>query len=556
MQRRYLALFIPLTVALAQTPADQKPATVEGTVVNSVTGALLRKVDVTLANGDISPEVAAMIRQSNPEASASQLPQVITRTLATVTDAAGRFRFEQVPAGTWRLRARKPGFANGRYPLKGGPLRVTAGQEMARLDIRLVPYGTLSGHVLDEDGEPFPGAMVSALSYRFDSGHRRLMPVDEIQTNNKGEFSLATIPPGHYFLSASVARMGFSTSIPAPPADGAPETAYASTYLPNTLDPADAQKVDVAAGAEVSGLDIQLRKSLVVRVKGRLVDANGDPIKSAHLILTRVGAHAGSISMSTGADPQGRFEMPYVRPGTYTAMTLQLQGPIPTESTQTLVVPDRNVENLELGVSPEATIQGKIVVDGDARLLPDQFSVVLTTAEGASAAGVPGKIDKSGAFTLDHVRRAPLELMLDDPPEGTYLKSVLFNDRELPGQAFDCSAITTGTLRIVLGTDGGKVEARVSSDDKPAPFATVVLLPFDPNRRCPLTVRARSSDASGHLTLKDVAPGDYLAFAWEDVEDWVWFDPEFLKSQPQGLRVRIGPKATEQVELTLIPAAQ
>jgi len=549
MQRGTLVLFIPLTVALAQSPADQKPATVEGTVVNSVTGMPLRKVDLTVANGEMSQEMAAMIRQSG--SFAGQLPPVTTKTLATVTDAAGKFRFDQVPAGTWRLKAQKPGFADGRYPLKTGSLRLTAGQEMAHLDIRLVPYGTLSGHVLDEDGEPLPAAMVSALSYRYDSGRRRLMPVDVAQTNNKGEFSLSKIPPGHYFLSAGVSRMGLSTSIPAPPADGAPETAYATTYLPNTLDIEDAQKIDVAAGAELSGLNIQIRKSLVVRIKGRLVDANGDPITGAQLMLT-AGGRVGSMSMTTVNDPQGRFELPYVRPGVYTAMTMQM-GPSHRESRQILVVPDRNVENLELGVSQEATIQGKVVVDGDARVLPDRFSVVVTTAEGAVAAPVPGKVDKSGAFTLEHVMRAPLELMFADPPESTYLKSVQFNDRELPAQAFDCSAITTGTLRIVLGTDGGKVEVRVSRDDKPAPNATVVLLPSDPNRRYLEAVFTGSSDASGHLTLKDVPPGDYLAFAWEEVEDGIWFDPDFLKAQTGG-RVHICPKANEQLELPLIPA--
>jgi hypothetical protein len=549
MQRRYLALFVPLAAALAQAPADQKPLTVEGTVLNSVTQAPLRKVEVTLANGQISQEMAAMIRQSSGGAPPPQLPQVTTRTFAAVTDAAGKFRFEQVPAGTWWLRARKPGFEDGRYPPRHGSLHLAAGQEMAPVDIRLVPYGTLSGHILDEDGEPFPTAMVSALSYRYDSGHRRLTPADTTETNNKGEFSLAKIPPGRYFLSASVMRMGFATEIPAPPADGAPETAYMSTYLPNTLDPADAQKVDVVAGAEVSGLNIQLRKSLVVRVKGRLVDANGDPIRSGQVVLMGGSGRVGSMSLSTVSDSQGRFEIPYVQPGTYTAMTMHSQGSSRKESAQQLVVPDRNVDNIELGVAQEATIQGRVAVDGDGKM-PDEFRVVLVGAGSGFA-----KADQSGAFTLEHVRRGSYDFMLDFSA-GTYVKSVLFNDHESLGRQLDCSAISTATLRIVLGADGGKVEAHVTRDDKPAPDATVVLLPSDPGRRYPEAVRAGWSDASGHLTLKDVAPGDYLAFAWEDVEDGIWFDPDFMKAQTQGVRLRIGPKATEQVELTLIPAAQ
>ena len=554
MQRGSLALFIPLTAALAQAPADQKPATIEGTVVNSVTGMPLRKVDVTLANGEMSQELATAVRQFGPGDSEPQLPQVTTRSFAAITDAAGTFRFEQVAPGTYWLKAQKPGFVGGRYPAKGGPLRLTAGQEMAHLDIRLVPFATLSGTVLDEDGEPFPSAMVSALSYSFASGHRRLVTVDLAAANNKGEFSLGKVRPGHYYLCASAPWMRLPDKAPAPPANGTPETAYVSTYLPSSLEVADAQKIDVAAGAEISGLNIQLRKSLVVRVRGRLTDANGDPIKSAEIMLMTMGRF-GSTPMTLVSDLQGRFEIANVEPGVYTLMTVQMQGANSKINMQPLVVPDRNLENLDLGARPEATIQGKVTMDGDARL-PDDFPVMLTPAEGLTMMPVSAKADKSGAFTLDHLTRAPYDLVLYSSPAGTYVKSVLFNDRETLGRQLDCSSVASGTLRIVLGTDGGKVEARVSRDDKPAPNATVVLVPADPSRRYPQVVRKGSSDKEGHLTLKDVPPGDYLAFAWEDVEDGLWFDPEFVKAQTQGVRVQIGPKATEQVELTLIPAAK
>src|SRR5438105_14787564 len=103
----------------------------------------------------------------------------------------------------------------------------------------------------------------------------------------------------------------------------------------------------------------------------------------------------------------------------------------------------------------------------------------------------------------------------------------MFNDREMIGLPLDCAF--GGTLRIVLGTDGGKLEARVSRDDKPAPDATVLLLPADPSRRFPHSVRQGSTDELGHLVIEDIPPGDYLTFAWEDVEDGAWFDPDFVK---------------------------
>jgi hypothetical protein len=213
------------------------------------------------------------------------------------------------------------------------------------------------------------------------------------------------------------------------------------------------------------------------------------------------------------------------------------------------------VENVVLGGHREAAIQGKVVLDGDAKVTLEGFPIHMTAAEGVAVMPVSGKADKAGGFTLEGVTPAAYDVTLPFSPPGTYVKSVTFNDREMLGRPLDCSAITTGTLGIVLGTDGGKVSGRVSRDDKPAPNATVVLLPADPGRRYPATVRQGVSDGAGHIALTDVPPGDYLAFAWEEVEDGVWFDPEFVKaSQSQAVKVQVGPKASEEIELKLLPA--
>jgi hypothetical protein len=548
-------LFVLGAMAWAQTPDAPKPATLEGTAVNSVTKAPLRKVDLTLANGAVSPEVAAMMSQLKVGGSAAELPSVASRTLAATTDAAGKFRFENVPPGTYWLTAKKTGYGDVRYPEKGGPVRLTAGQELKQVDLRLVPHATLSGRVLDEDGEPYPSAMVSALSYAFASGRRSLAPRDIVQTNSKGEFSLGKIPPGHYYLCADVMRMDLGAKIAPPPADGSPETAYVGTYLPDTTDVAMAQKIDVAPGAELSGLNIRLQKSKVFRVSGKLTDAGGQPIKTAQLMVMAGGGRVGSMSMTAVNDPGGKFELTNLQPGTYTAMAMQMQGSAPKMSMQTLVVPDHNVENVVLGGHREAAIQGKVVLDGDAKVTLEGFPIHMTAAEGVAVMPVSGKADMAGGFTLEGVTPAAYDVTLPFSPPGTYVKSVTFNDREMLGRPLDCSAITTGTLGIVLGTDGGKVSGRVSRDDKPATNATVVLLPADPGRRYPATVRQGVSDGAGHIALTDVPPGDYLAFAWEEVEDGVWFDPEFVKaSQSQAVKVQVGPKASEEIELKLLPA--
>jgi hypothetical protein len=198
-----------------------------------------------------------------------------------------------------------------------------------------------------------------------------------------------------------------------------------------------------------------------------------------------------------------------------------------------------------------------VVVDGEAKVALRGFPVSLLPADGLAIMPAAAKADEEGAFTLAGVTPARYDLNLPFAPAGTYVKSVTFNDRSVPDGALDCSAIAAGVLRIVLGTDGGKVEASVSSGDRPSPNATVLLLPADPARRFPHAVHRATSDTAGRAVLKDVPPGDYLAFAWENVEDDAWFDAEFVKAaQPDSAKVQVGPGGNQQVELKLIQAAR
>ncbi|MGA3259060.1 MAG: hypothetical protein ABSE35_09275 [Bryobacteraceae bacterium] len=91
MNFRYIAPLLLGVGALAQPSADPKPSTIEGTVVNSVSKVPLRKVEVTLTNGEISQEMAAMLQQLKPGGGAPELPKVATKTLSATTDAAGKF---------------------------------------------------------------------------------------------------------------------------------------------------------------------------------------------------------------------------------------------------------------------------------------------------------------------------------------------------------------------------------------------------------------------------------------------------------------------------------
>jgi hypothetical protein len=68
--------------------------------------------------------------------------------------------------------------------------------------------------------------------------------------------------------------------------------------------------------------------------------------------------------------------------------------------------------------------------------------------------------------------------------------------------------------------------------------------------------RTGFSDEKGEFKIKDIAPGDYKVFAWEDVPVGAPQDADFRKPfEKQGVAVRMQPNGHEKVSVTSIPAA-
>lgn len=562
MKNLWFALFL-LPALAAQPSASPKPAVLEGKAVDSVTGAPLRKTDVTLTT-NLMPEgmdeMAKKLGLDFGDPAEAEKPKAPRRSYAATTDAAGKFRIENVDPGNYYLTAKHSGYGDERYVPKGkyesdGQLHLSSGDQLTTIEFKLVPHGAISGRVVDEDGDPVPDGMVSAMSYSFSGGRRRLTPADTAQTNERGEFRLGKLPPGHYVVGAERLAIGAMMETPAAPKDGSPETAYVLTYFPQTTDVAQAQVTDVKPASDIPGLVIHMQKSRVVRVKGKLAAADGTPIKSAQVMLM-AGARPGSMRMSMVNNPEGKFELANLAPGTYMAMVMQMGGDHgPAMTMQPLIVSTENMENVKLGSSPEGKLQGRIVVNGDAPgIVLKKIRITLVGADAAPIMPAWGQVAESGAFTIGKVANAPYEVGISGVPAGAYLKSVIWSGHDMLGKTLDFTGGAAGDLQVVLGVDGGQVEATVMHDDKPAPDATVVLLPADPARRFGDTVHNETADAAGHVTFRDIAPGDYVVYAWEKVDDDAWFDPDFLKPvEARGVKLSLGAKGSEKVQVTLIP---
>jgi hypothetical protein len=60
------------------------------------------------------------------------------------------------------------------------------------------------------------------------------------------------------------------------------------------------------------------------------------------------------------------------------------------------------------------------------------------------------------------------------------------------------------------------------------------------------------TDTTGHFSITGVAPGEYKLFAWEQIEEGAYQDPEFLKpyeNQGQAVAIREGSRETAQLKV-------
>jgi len=232
-----------------------------------------------------------------------------------VTDANGRFVLERLFAGRYQLQVQKSGFAPLTGPFEAKTIDVTAGQSMTGLELALRTAAVLVGHIVDTNGHPLVGLTVSALRQTAGADGRPIATTAQMaQTNESGEFRLASLSEGNYVVIAA--------PLPTPPpAPVVSETVLAPTYYPGTPDKDAAQVIALVSGQTMSGLQFTMVSRAAHRVSGVVVDEAGTPAAGTLVILMIDPQNGGSWTPATGlSDERGRFQIGGIVPGTYRVM--------------------------------------------------------------------------------------------------------------------------------------------------------------------------------------------------------------------------------------------
>ena len=65
------------------------------------------------------------------------------------------------------------------------------------------------------------------------------------------------------------------------------------------------------------------------------------------------------------------------------------------------------------------------------------------------------------------------------------------------------------------------------------------------------------TDSLGRYAFPGLAPGSYALYAWQDLDEPVWVDPDFLKSQEaNGTAVKVEEGSHQQIELKVSPTGE
>ena len=491
----------------------------------------------------------------------------------------GGFRIGNILPGRYRLFVERTGYQEVDKHQKrsdGRVLTLAAGQELKDLVIHLQAAAVVEGRVTDEDGDPMAEAQVALLRQTFLAGRSHWEQVGAERTNDLGDYRIAGLAAGSYFISVTPPpdfRSLIETTGNAPaPRNGPAGTekptpaAYQTTYYPGTRDRGQAEPIQLHAGDDFPA-NFSLTPSPTLTIRGSVV--NLPPGTTAAIMLQ---SRDFSLVLN-GAEMHrdGSFEIRDVSPGAYTIVATVDNAAVPMLARQSLQITSANLDGLQLAPQAGGSIRGRLRMEAGSVSRPDasQMFLLLRSADGDDDAlggvtigeGSPtlAHVNADGSFEWKNVSAGRYYVQLSDASDmpDWFLKSVAAGGREVADSGFSVSG-GAANVDVLASANGARAEGvAMNQKDEPVADAVVVAVPEARFRTHPDRYRKASTDQSGRFTLRGLPPGDYTILAWESVDGDAYYDPQFLASyegRGRALHVSEGDRAS--LQLKIIPAVE
>ena len=524
-----------------------------------------------------------------------------------VTNSSGEFQIKEVPAGNYFVMVDATGIIT---PISFVDLEETNNENFSlaevrkhfteitvdgtndqTIKVRARRGGAVSGKVTYADGDAAINVRVNIMRKkdgklaRFITNFNPSMLLG-IQTDDRGMYRIAGLPPGEYNISAAESvdhadgRSGSDNDFMGMNMFG---SSLLVTYYGGVTDIKEATSIQVEAGGEYNEINISLVERVLHTLSGTVVARRDNkPLPSARIsVKSKNDALPDLTYMSMGpgvtADEQGRFTLNEIPDGVYT-LTVEASYPDvetttegeeegPPETTpsapkrkltrkqQDVTINGNDVSDLTITLTEGAIINGMVTVEG-ARQLPSQTYVMLADASGSSLVNEGmAEVQPDGKFTIDGLTAGAVypNVLVTDTEDKYYVKAMTAGGADLMRDALVVGeGANINGVRIVVSPDAATLSGRVLAPDKtPVSGARMALIPADQTRwRARISYLFAESASNGGYTVSG-APGDYLIIFLRPADQPQAINETWIRDRAASAqRITLLPKQRKSLDIT------
>lgn len=546
----------PASANPSQSPQTRPPA--------KPTGAPATQKAPPVATGSIAGLVMdAESRAPLARARVTLTSPALSEPRVALSGRDGAYVFRTLPAGAYSVVVTRTGYAPRQYGERrtAAPMTVAVatGQSVTGIDVALQRAGVIVGQILDEDNVPFAGAIVDAVVSRTESGQPTLLSVSRTESNDKGEFRLIGLAPGQYYVTAfdpAYLNVGDETG----------PLSYTPTYYPGVVFAEQATRVIVTAGAEPTAkIVFSLKLVRPARVSGVLGSIDRRQLISGAVIMSPI--HGEALAAVPTRDvsilPDGTFAFRNVPPGRY---QIRARGEVDPEgvslfATFTIAIEGRDISNLDMTLTPGASVEGTLLVDAVSTPRPVAFTGVRVRApfaDGTSFGDAPtGDVAPDGDYRIRGLMTGSHFITVEGLSYPWVLKSVVYRGQDITDAAVEVeSRQMLKDVRVTITDVANDISGVVRNErGGEAPDAMVLFIPLAQQfwTRTSRRFVVLRSDTAGRFRVRGLPPGEYRVLATFDVDESEAYRRELLHDLiTHAVPLSLGDRQQRSIDVPLV----
>lgn len=479
------------------------------------------------------------------------------------TASDGTFGFTGLLRGQFSVMARKPGFFG---PGDLGPWNGNnsfAIPSQAEAIVKLVPEGIIYGQVTDARGQPIEGILVRLERWQVEDGLKQLTPLGTARTDDQGNFRIAELKPGHYFLSFSSAGGWRTYSTLSTKRDD--DQGYATEFYPGVHDFSSATPIPIEPGAEVQ-ITQSLTKEPTFEVGGVVIGAMGLP--GVNLMLADTSGEpaqtAAHFDRSTGrfqisGVPKGNYVLSATAPnplalthGRMGALDQQLRADLP-------ISVGSDVTGVVLALGPGISIPVRIdneSAEAPSVNVPQVWIQLISRVSPRFSTGVTAPRFERGQALPAYIQDlVPGTYTVEANGYGTiYVASLRCGSVDLLRD--DLTVAASGSLPpidVTLRDDGAQLSGTITQNGQPVAGDLVIYSNDYPQR----SRLVQTAGVDGSFSAIGLPPGTYQVVAVRDSQNLEFRNPTVMQTYlPRATSVTLGPGGQSTIHLELPPAGE